>query len=193
MLLSTRGPSCLLSLEVVFLSSFPGSLALWYSLGVSVLAVAAVGSRSCLWSEQNMHQLVLHPSASCLARHSFIFWVLIYYSSTSNILSFCNSHFILYGFVLNFFYTKCQTDSKENQKKTPSSSLTISICISPVYMPFLLQYFRTNHVLVVLHTNTYVVLFVGYPDSSIGKESSCNTGDPSLIPGSGRSTGERIG
>ena len=33
----------------------------------------------------------------------------------------------------------------------------------------------------------------GFPDSSVGKESTCNAGDPSLIPGSGRSTGEGIG
>ena len=34
--------------------------------------------------------------------------------------------------------------------------------------------------------------FQGFPDSSVGKESPCNAGDPSLIPGSGRSTGEGI-
>ena len=33
----------------------------------------------------------------------------------------------------------------------------------------------------------------GFPDSSVGKESACNAGDPSLIPGSGSSPGERIG
>ena len=33
----------------------------------------------------------------------------------------------------------------------------------------------------------------GFPDSSVGKESACNAGDPSSIPGSGRSTGEGIG
>jgi len=33
----------------------------------------------------------------------------------------------------------------------------------------------------------------GFPDSSVGKESTCNAGDPSLIPGLGRSAGERIG
>ena len=32
----------------------------------------------------------------------------------------------------------------------------------------------------------------GVPDSSVGKESACNAGDPSLTPGSGRSTGEGI-
>ena len=33
----------------------------------------------------------------------------------------------------------------------------------------------------------------GFPDSSVGKESACNPGDPSLIPGSGISNGEGIG
>ena len=35
--------------------------------------------------------------------------------------------------------------------------------------------------------------WVGFPDSSVGKESVCNAGDPSSIPGSGRSAGEEIG
>ena len=34
---------------------------------------------------------------------------------------------------------------------------------------------------------------LGFPDSSVGKESACNAGDPGSIPGSGRSTGEGIG
>ena len=33
----------------------------------------------------------------------------------------------------------------------------------------------------------------GFPDSSVGKEPSCNAGDPSSISGSGRSAGEGIG
>ena len=33
----------------------------------------------------------------------------------------------------------------------------------------------------------------GFPDSSVGKESTCNAGDPGSIPGLGRSTGEGIG
>ena len=35
--------------------------------------------------------------------------------------------------------------------------------------------------------------YLCFPDSSVGKESSCNTGDPGLTPGSGRSPGEGIG
>ena len=33
----------------------------------------------------------------------------------------------------------------------------------------------------------------GFPDSSVGKESTYDAGDPGLIPRSGRSPGERIG
>ena len=33
----------------------------------------------------------------------------------------------------------------------------------------------------------------GFPDGSVGEESACNVGDPSLIPGLGKSDGERIG
>ena len=34
---------------------------------------------------------------------------------------------------------------------------------------------------------------MGFPRSSVGKESACNAGDPGLIPGSGRSPGEGNG
>ena len=34
---------------------------------------------------------------------------------------------------------------------------------------------------------------MGFPESSVGKESACNAGDPGSIPGSERSAGEGIG
>ena len=34
---------------------------------------------------------------------------------------------------------------------------------------------------------------MGFPDSSVGKESVYSAGEPSLIPGLGRSAGEGIG
>ena len=34
---------------------------------------------------------------------------------------------------------------------------------------------------------------LGFPGSSAGEESACNAGDPSLIPGSGKSPGEGVG
>ena len=43
-------------------------------------------------------------------------------------------------------------------------------------------------------SNLHNILFdLGFPCGSAGKESFCNAGDPSSIPGSGRSAGERIG
>ena len=38
-----------------------------------------------------------------------------------------------------------------------------------------------------------VHVYASIPDSSVGKESTCNAGDPSLIPGPGRSAGDGIG
>ena len=42
-------------------------------------------------------------------------------------------------------------------------------------------------------TILYVLIWVGFPESSVGRESACNAGDLNLIPGSGRSIGEGIG
>ena len=39
----------------------------------------------------------------------------------------------------------------------------------------------------------YMQSTLGFPDSSVGKESTCNARDPSSIPGLGRSLGEGIG
>ena len=45
--------------------------------------------------------------------------------------------------------------------------------------------------LTYLYCNTYY--YVGTSNRSVGKESTCNAGDSSSIPGSGRSSGEGIG
>ena len=45
-------------------------------------------------------------------------------------------------------------------------------------------------------TNILFIAFISnmeFPDSSVGKESACNEGDLGLIPGLGRSPGERTG
>ena len=41
-----------------------------------------------------------------------------------------------------------------------------------------------------ISVDTWYIL--GFPDSSVGKESTCNARDPGSIPGSGRSSGEGI-
>ena len=40
------------------------------------------------------------------------------------------------------------------------------------------------------HVITSFVIIRDFPDSSVGKESACNAGDPCLIPGLGSSPGE---
>ena len=39
----------------------------------------------------------------------------------------------------------------------------------------------------------FIYLYLGFPHSSVSKESACNAGDPVLIPGLGRSSGEGNG
>ena len=53
--------------------------------------------------------------------------------------------------------------------------------IDPFFLPEYFTYFTMRS---LLH---------GFPDSSVGEESSCNAGDPGSSPGSGKSTGEGIG
>ena len=54
---------------------------------------------------------------------------------------------------------------------------------------------RTYEMIIALVISFYITLHLssGFPDSSVGKESACNAGDPGLIPGLGRSPGEGIG
>ena len=47
--------------------------------------------------------------------------------------------------------------------------------------------------LLIKYVHTHVCMCFGFPDNSVGKESTCNAGDPGLIPGSGRSAGEGKG
>ena len=44
-----------------------------------------------------------------------------------------------------------------------------------------------------MDSDFFTAIFSIPKHSSAGKESACNAGDPGLIPGSGRSTGEGIG
>ena len=45
-----------------------------------------------------------------------------------------------------------------------------------------------------ISVNLYIcIIYMGFPGSSVGKESTCNAGDPDSIPGSGRSPGVGIG
>ena len=59
------------------------------------------------------------------------------------------------------------------------------------YTRFVKCVFPLFHFSEIIH-ETLVLLGMGFPDSSLGKESTCNAGDPSSIPGLRRSAGEGI-
>ena len=53
----------------------------------------------------------------------------------------------------------------------------------------LTEFFKKN---IRLEIKGLPLVILSFPDSSVGKDSACNAGDPGLIPGLGRSTGEGI-
>ena len=53
--------------------------------------------------------------------------------------------------------------------------------------------FKTLRLIVKEAKLNILNILVGFPGSSSGKESTCNAGEPHLIPGSGRSPDEGIG
>ena len=50
-----------------------------------------------------------------------------------------------------------------------------------------------NEMVLCHHYNGMAFGVLGFPDSSVGKESGCSGGDPGSIPGSGRSAGKGTG
>ena len=76
--------------------------------------------------------------------------------------------------------------------------ICVCMCVfTYIFIPGLLYLFTcwwTFRLLSCLsYCNSAAMNIRGLPGSSAGKESTCNAGDPSLIPGSGRSPGEGIG
>ena len=64
------------------------------------------------------------------------------------------------------------------------------------YLPKINEYTYHLHLLTSSCSWLYswwVNLIMGFPGGSVGKESTCNAGEPSLISGSRRSAGEGIG
>ena len=55
------------------------------------------------------------------------------------------------------------------------------------------QFKSINSSAIGLYGLTLTSICEGFPDSSVGKESACNAGHPSSIPGLGRSAEEGIG
>ena len=74
--------------------------------------------------------------------------------------------------------------------KLAKSECTIYVTVNVNFLILVIGmclYIRVSLILENMHINE------GFPDSLVGKESTCNAGNPSSIPGSGRSPGERLG
>ena len=61
------------------------------------------------------------------------------------------------------------------------------------YSSYFEHFKESPHIFNDKHLIISFVIIRDFPNSSVGKESACNAGDPCLIPGSGRSAGEPIG
>ena len=80
----------------------------------------------------------------------------------------------------------CATDIQN----FPSRKTKTLLNISPFSFPQIPDYYYSTF---CLYEFDHFRSLMGFPDSSVGKESACNAGDASLIPGLGRSAGEGIG
>ena len=58
-----------------------------------------------------------------------------------------------------------------------------------IFPPYSAWHIGAYSLIWIAHASSYMC----FPDSSVGKESACNTGDPGSVPGSGTSAGEGIG
>ena len=67
-------------------------------------------------------------------------------------------------------------------------NIMVNVFLCPIYFLFI---FLTLFLASLILTN--ILYDQSFPDSSVGKESTCNAGDPSSIPGLGKSAGEGIG
>ena len=90
------------------------------------------------------------------------------------------------SFVVMWMNLESVIQSEVSQKKRNKHCLYCSW--TPVSSPFL-----TFQPLPPTPFQRFDYIIDSFPDSSVGKESTCNAGDPGLIPGLGRSPGEGIG
>ena len=91
----------------------------------------------------------------------------------------------------------CKQDRTDNQWLVWSYLLFITNLFWLANVPILLDQdpCYTNCEIFLVPPLEIVVTIpnLSFPDSSVGKESTCNAGDPSVIPGSGKSLREGIG
>ena len=77
-----------------------------------------------------------------------------------------------------------------NQKGSNMSKIVISLHVYKKEKQKIIFHFKW---VVFFLKITYTIKLLGFPGSSVSKESACNAGDLGLIPGWGRSSGEENG
>ena len=85
----------------------------------------------------------------------------------------------------------CKWEAMKNYRN-PISCLETNLKTLSFYCNFTIL-IKLILITVLLPCISFNCMFGGFPDSSVGKESTCTEADPGLIPGLGRSTGEGIG
>ena len=126
------------------------------------------------------------PFAFNLSQHQGLFqWVNFCitwpkYWSFSFSISLCNEYSGLISFRIDCFALLAECSLAPQFKSVNSSAL--SFLYSPT-LTSIHDYWKT----------IALTSYQGNPDSSVCKESACNAGDSSLIPGWGRATGEGKG
>ena len=78
---------------------------------------------------------------------------------------------------------KTQKQTRKDKKGQPLSLRSFPCLYSPM----------GNQTKCCTELGSYSAICMDFPHSSVSKESTCNAGDPGLIPGWGRSPGEGIG
>ena len=86
-----------------------------------------------------------------------------------------------------------EVSGSRHHPPSPSSQSGVYVLVARIQFPSP-TWWRFQH----LQNSSKIFLCVsleweGFPDSSVGEESACNAGDPGLISGSRRSTGESTG
>ena len=92
----------------------------------------------------------------------------------------------------NDVITHLEPDILECEVKWTLGSITMNKATGSDGIPVELFQILKDDAVKVLHS-IYQQIWLGFPHSSVGKDSACSAGDTGLIPGLGRSPGEGIG
>ena len=124
----------------------------------------------------------LHPiSPNCNQSYTLLLTHLQY--SSLLILKIISHHEILY--YLKAFFKNCVKEKME--LLTWAWKTFCDLMPLHQFSCWNFHHAKSFHSFMLLHLLTYPL---GFPDSSVGKESACNAGDLDSIPGWGRSTGK---